>query len=139
MAVKRISPDEASALLAEGWTYLDVRSAPEFEAGHPQGAYNVPLLHQGPAGMAPNAAFLAAVERTFAKDARLVLGCKSGGRSQQAARVLESAGYTALADQAGGFDGAPGPAGLPGWRARGLPVAQHAETGRSWRELEPKP
>ena len=29
----RISPQEASAKLAEGWTYVDVRTTQEFEAG----------------------------------------------------------------------------------------------------------
>ena len=39
----RISPQEASAKLAEGWTYVDVRTEQEFEAGHPPGAVNVPI------------------------------------------------------------------------------------------------
>ncbi len=43
--VKRVTPPEAAALLAEGWIYLDVRSIPEFDLGHPTGAVNVPLLH----------------------------------------------------------------------------------------------
>src|SRR4051812_21955325 len=43
--VKRVLPREAAALLADGWAYLDVRSIPEFEQGHPPGAVNVPLLH----------------------------------------------------------------------------------------------
>ena len=45
MAVKRISPEEARDLMdKEGYVYLDVRSVPEFAAGHPTGAYNIPLL-----------------------------------------------------------------------------------------------
>ena len=52
MAIKRISPEEARALVEDqGYSYLDVRSVPEFEAGHPVGAYNIPLLHMGPGGM----------------------------------------------------------------------------------------
>ena len=47
--VKRVTPTEAAALVNEGWIYLDVRSIPEFELGHPAGAVNVPLLHM-PAG-----------------------------------------------------------------------------------------
>ena len=43
--VKRVTPPEASTLLGEGWVYLDVRSIPEFDDGHPPGAANVPLLH----------------------------------------------------------------------------------------------
>ena len=39
--VKRVTPVEAEALLKEGWTYLDVRSIPEFDGGHPVGASDV--------------------------------------------------------------------------------------------------
>ena len=39
MAVNRVSPEEARDLMdKEGYAYLDVRSVPEFEAGHPTGA-----------------------------------------------------------------------------------------------------
>ena len=75
MAVKRISPDEAREIIdKQGYAYLDVRSVPEFEAGHPTGAYNVPLLHMGPGGMSPNPDFMAVVQKAFPTDARLVLG-----------------------------------------------------------------
>ena len=95
MPVKRVSPDEALALMQEeGYVYLDVRSVPEFEAGHPEGAYNVPLLDMGPQGMTPNPAFLQVVQAHFPKDAKLVVGCKAGGRSLSAASLLEANGYT---------------------------------------------
>ena len=46
MPAKRVPPSRrASSIDGEGYVYLDVRSVPEFEAGHPRGAYNVPLLH----------------------------------------------------------------------------------------------
>jgi hypothetical protein len=54
----------------EGYVYLDVRSVPEFAAGHPTGAYNIPLLDMGPGGMAPNPDFLAVVQKSFPRDAR---------------------------------------------------------------------
>ncbi|HEX9507162.1 MAG TPA: rhodanese-like domain-containing protein, partial [Myxococcales bacterium] len=91
--MRRISPKEAKALMDEGWTYLDVRSEPEFEQGHPAGAINCPLMHAGPSGMMPNPDFLQVVEAVLPKDSRLVIGCQSGGRSLRAAQVLESAGY----------------------------------------------
>jgi len=54
MNVKRVSPEEALSLVEkEGYAYVDVRSVPEFESGHPEGAYNVPLAHLGPQGMKP--------------------------------------------------------------------------------------
>ena len=93
----------------------------EFEAGHPTGAYNVPLMHQGPAGMTPNPDFLGVMEKAFPKTAKLVVGCKAGGRSARAAAVLESAGFTNVVDQKAGYEG-PSPV-EPGWRPQGLPVS----------------
>ena len=43
MPIRRVTPNEAAELIASGWTYIDVRTIPEFEAEHPSGAYNVPL------------------------------------------------------------------------------------------------
>jgi rhodanese-related sulfurtransferase len=135
MATLRVSPQEALELMrAKGYAYLDVRSVPEFEAGHPEGAYNVPLLHMGPGGARPNSGFVAAVERRFPKDAALVVGCKTAGRSTQAVSILEQAGFTNLALQQSGFVGSS-PADR-GWGPSGLPTSRTAEPGRSWRELE---
>ena len=41
--VTRLSVQEASERLASGFTYVDVRTPEEFEAGHPPGAVNVPV------------------------------------------------------------------------------------------------
>lgn len=142
MAAKRVSPAEARDLIdKQGYVYVDVRSVPEFAAGHPQGAYNVPLMNMGPGGMTPNADFLA-VMGTFPKDARLVVGCKAGGRSARAAAMLESAGYANVIDQRAGFEGAPDPAtgriAEPGWRPAGLPVTSEALPDRTYEALKAK-
>jgi rhodanese-related sulfurtransferase len=142
MAVKRVSPAEARDLMdKEGYVYVDVRSLPEFAAGHPQGAYNVPLMNLGPGGMAPNPEFLT-VMGTFPKDAKLIVGCKAGGRSARAAAMLESAGYTGVIDQRAGFEGAPDPAtgrlGEPGWRPAGLPVSAEPLPDRTYEALKAK-
>lgn len=133
MSVRRVSPEEAKKLLdQESYVYVDVRSIPEFEAGHPQGAYNVPIAHMGAMGMTPNSNFIAVMQKRFAKDAKLVVGCKSGGRSLQAAMLLQSAGFTGVVDQRAGFDGGPGE---PGWRPRGLPVSVAAEADHAYEDL----
>jgi rhodanese-related sulfurtransferase len=135
LAVKRVTPEEALELMrSQGYAYLDVRSVPEFAEGHPEGAYNVPLLHMGPGGSQPNPDFLAVIERRFAKDAPLVVGCRTAGRSTQAVAILQEAGFTKLALQQSGFVGAS-----PfdrGWGPKGLPTSRSAEPGRSWQELE---
>ena len=126
MSLKRISPEEAHELVTDGgYAYLDVRSVPEYEAGHPTGAFNIPLMHRGAAGMEPNPAFADVVQGVFPKDAKLVLGCQGGGRSKRAAEMLLGLGYTNVVDQRAGFLGSKDPFGKvsePGWQPKGLPV-----------------
>lgn len=141
--LKRIRPDEAHAELqadAEA-CYLDVRSTPEFAAGHPEGAYNIPLLEPDAATgmMAPNPDFLAAVEATFPDKGRhIIAGCRSGARSQQAAHLLTQAGYTNVCDVQGGFMGQSNEFGMkvePGWVDHELPVAREPLSGRDYESL----
>lgn len=137
----RISPQEASAKLAEGWTYVDVRTTQEFEAGHPPGAVNVPLMHAGPGGMTPNPDFGRVMEAAFPRDAKIVVGCKAGGRSLRAAQVLLGAGFTNVVDQRAGWDGARNPFGQitePGWSRAGLPSEEGQPAGRSWDDMKKK-
>ena len=139
MAVARVSPEEARKLMdEEAYVYVDVRSIPEFEAGHPEGAYNVPLLHARAGTMLPNPDFLAVMQRHFPRNARLVVGCRSGGRSLQAATLLQSVGYTQVVDQRCGFEGSQDASGRPeaGWRPLGLPVSRAADAGRAYADLE---
>lgn len=138
---RQVTPEQARDLMEkDGYAYVDVRSEQEFAAGHPTGSYNVPLLHMGPAGMTPNPDFLAVMESAFPKDAKLVVGCKAGGRSMRASAMLESAGFTNVVDQHAGFEGAPGASGRlePGWRPKGLPVAKDADAGQTYKGLAEK-
>jgi rhodanese-related sulfurtransferase len=138
--VKRVSPAEAKQLVDEGYLYLDVRTEPEYAAGHPAGAQNVPVMLAGPGGMAPNPDFLAVVEAAYPKDARLVVGCKAGGRSAKAAAMMVGAGYTNVIDQRAGFDGARDSFGQvtePGWAPAGLPV-EAATSGGLYAEVRGK-
>ncbi|HVJ90654.1 MAG TPA: rhodanese-like domain-containing protein [Labilithrix sp.] len=111
----RISPAEAHAKMTnEGYTYVDVRTPEEFAEGRPAGSINVPLGDD----------FVRAMESRFAKDARIIVGCKAGGRSMRAATALLAAGFTNILDQRAGFDAARGPFGEvsePGWSRAGLP------------------
>jgi len=70
-----------------------------------------------------------------------VIGCKSGGRSLQAAGLLEASGYTAVVDMRGGFGGerdALGRVSCAGWAESGLPTATQPEPGKSYVELAEK-
>ena len=138
---KRVVPKEAAALLAEGWAYLDVRSIPEFDDGHPVGAANIPLLHLHNGRMAPNPDFQRVVEASFAKDAKLVVGCKSGGRSLQAATLMESAGYANVVDMRGGYHGERdgfGRVSVAGWAAEGLPTETAGAPEKTYETLAQK-
>jgi rhodanese-related sulfurtransferase len=133
--IPRISPQQASEKLALGYTYVDVRTTEEFDAGHPAGAVNVPIAHAGATGMVPNADFVRVMTASFSKDALIVVGCKAGGRSLRAAQLLVGQGFTHVVDQRAGWDGVRNPFGQlvePGWSRTGLPTEVGQPAGRSW-------
>ena len=72
---------------------VDVRSAEEFNGslGHIDGAELVPLQE-----LEKNAA-------TWARDDRIAVVCRSGGRAGKAARILENLGFTHVVSLAGGM------------------------------------
>jgi len=139
MTVKRVSPKEADALVKEeGYVYVDVRSIPEFDAGHAAGAYNVPLLHATPSGMRPNGEFMPVISSVFSKDSKLVIGCRSGNLSLRAAEALVSAGFEHVVDQRAGHGGARDAFGQvqeAGWEGAGLEVATEALSDRTYEAL----
>lgn len=137
--IRGVSPEEAQELVdQEGWVYVDVRSEPEFEQGHPPGALNVPLLHMGPGGMTPNPEFLQVMQSAFGRDEKLLLGCRSGGRSRRAAEMLAQQGYSALADLVTGWEGSRDDFGrpLPGWSKKNLPVETGAPAGQRYADVK---
>ena len=85
---------------------LDVRSSEEFAAGHVDGALNVPHT----AVLADPAAAVPA-----ARDAELVVYCRSGGRASQAIEALRSVGYTNVKHLEGDY---------PGWQAQAAVVGR---------------
>jgi rhodanese-related sulfurtransferase len=138
VATRSVSPEEAAALLAEGYVYVDVRSEPEFEAGHVPGALNVPLLHQGPGGMTPNPDFLSVMQQAFGSGEKMVVGCKAGGRSKKAVDQLAQAGFSELAEMSAGWDGSRDAFGrsVPGWSKKDLPVEQGKPAGQAYADVK---
>ena len=139
MTIKHITVQQAHQQQASGATYLDVRSIPEFEQGHPAGAFNIPLLHADPQTrqMRPNPEFLAVVKANFSQDTPMVIGCQMGGRSQQACEILSSASYEDVTNVLGGWGGAP-QMGHAGWVQAGLPVETTAGPARAYDALQKK-
>jgi rhodanese-related sulfurtransferase len=139
--IVRISPQEALDAMKTGSVYVDVRTPEEFGEGHPEGAYNVPVALSMGGTMAPNEDFIAVMKAHFPTDAKLVLGCKAGGRSLRAAHALTAAGYTNIVDQRAGWDGARDTFGQivePGWSRANLPAVTGHPSGRSWADLQKK-
>ena len=144
MSVTHIGVREARRLQTDdGHTYVDVRSVPEYERGHPEGAHNVPLFHFDPqtGQMRPNPDFLAVMQANFPSDAKLLIGCQVGGRSGKAALMLADAGYAPV-NVKGGFGGRTDPATGQvideGWSEAGLPVAVGASEDGSYEGLQQK-
>lgn len=138
MATRSVSPEEASQLLAEGYVYVDVRSEPEFEAGHVPGAINVPISHRGPAGMSPNAEFLSVMKQAFGPSEKLIVGCQMGGRSKRAVAQLAEAGFSELCEMSAGWDGGRDAFGRPnpGWSKKGLPVELGTPAGQGYADAK---
>ena len=142
MGMTTVGVDEARRLQTEeGYSYIDVRSVPEFENGHPEGARSVPLLHlnQQTRQMQPNSDFLAVMQANFPTDAKLLIGCQMGGRSARAAQLLASAGYETAVNVDGGFGGRRDPATgqvmAEGWAGAGLPVETGGAEDRGYEAL----
>jgi rhodanese-related sulfurtransferase len=142
--VRDIPPADAARLLADDAKaiYLDVRTQREFEAGHVEGAYNVPLLdHDARGEIAPNPDFLRVVQANLPPETKLIVGCKSGQRSLRAAELLLSAGYANVHNLAGGLHGQRDMFGQvvePGWLGAGLPTTTTARTDRTYPHLSGK-
>ncbi len=79
---------------------LDVRTVGEFQSGHIAGAANIPVET------------LAMRLAELPKGKPIVLYCRSGNRSAQAARILRSAGYADVYDLGG----------IIVWQAQGYPI-----------------
>ncbi len=136
---QRKSPRECHQLIQEeGYYYIDVRSEQEFAQGHPEGAFNVPVVIATDYGMLPNPDFIGVVRSNFQKETALVIGCGSGGRSAQAVQQLEQVGYTNLVDNQSGFNGvrdkASGEIQKEGWSSS-LPSSVKPLPGRSYGAL----
>jgi phage shock protein E len=78
---------EARRLVQSGARLVDVRTRGEFAAGHLPGAVNIPVQELD-----------ARLNELQPKDGVVVVYCRSGHRSGNAARLLKSAGFPAVHD-----------------------------------------
>lgn len=91
----KISPEEALKKMGEeGVIVIDVREPAEFAEGHVEGAQLLPLgnIRNGNLELIPD------------KDQLILIYCRSGNRSGQAAKILVDEGYTNVMDFGGILD-----------------------------------
>ncbi len=89
-----ISPSElAPHLASSAFTLVDVRTSEELaDTGIIEGAIHIPLDQ-----------LAASLDRFLAKDALIVVYCRSGNRSNTAQGILEAEGYSNVLDLDGGI------------------------------------
>lgn len=128
--IVHLAPSAAHQRLREGALYLDVRTPEEFEEGHPEGAWNLPVRLRSPErGLVDNPAFVADALACLPPDRVLVIGCRAGPRAEQAAALLAATRTAPLYVMDGGMEGrrdAFGALEVPGWKQAGLPIAYDA-------------
>jgi len=84
MSIQDISCAEAKKLIQQGAQLIDVRSTLEYQQGCLPGAVNLPLEY-----------FQAALDQ-LDRENPIILYCRSGMRSGQAKRFLQSLGFDAV-------------------------------------------
>lgn len=111
------APEAAAATAAGKITLVDIRTPPEWkETGVAKGARLLNMLHpQGAPGFTN--ALLEKVNGD--RNAPIALICRTGNRTTQVQRYLQSVGFTQVYNVK---EGMAGSAAGPGWIKRGLPV-----------------
>ena len=136
--IKEINSTEAYSILQklENAVLIDVRSTMEYEyVGHPVNAIHVPIKE--PPDWEIRVDFINNIKSELTKkfpniqnlsEIHILLLCRSGKRSEQAALMLESEGYKNTINITDGFEGDKDANGhrsvINGWRFNKLPWKQ---------------
>lgn len=104
VTLRIVPPTEVHALLdVGGVTLLDVRTPTEFTSGHIADATLIDFQRPD---------FVSRITK-LPRDAKYVIYCARGGRSEQASKVMQDLGFTNIVQIEGG---------LTAWTDAGLPV-----------------
>lgn len=123
-----VPPHDAWALVQSGAAVLvDVRTAEErVFVGRVPGAHHVPWATG--TGLTRNPRFVRELQSKVNKDDVVLLLCRSGRRSAEAATAAAKSGFTSVFNVREGFEGeldaAQHRGKVNGWRLRGLPWVQ---------------
>lgn len=105
--IQEVAVQDAEAAIRDADVLIDVREGDEFAAGHIPGAVHIPRgVLEFKLSNAPELS---------ARDLKLVLYCKTSGRSALAACSLKQMGYMNVQSISGGFDA---------WSEAGKPVVK---------------
>jgi rhodanese-related sulfurtransferase len=129
--MKNLLPQEAWALLQKepGALFVDVRMEIEsLYVGRPPGVVNIPWYEYPELTPHPQRFVQAVEQEAKSKDQPILLICRSGVRTVDAAMALEKAGFTQVINVLDGFEGELDDDGhrssVCGWRFEGLPWEQ---------------
>jgi rhodanese-related sulfurtransferase len=102
-SITNITADEVYKLLSSNKDHfiLDVRSKEEFDSGHIEGAYLVPVSE------------LENRLTELPRDKPIIVYCRSGSRSTSAANILLEKGFKEIFNMTGG---------ITDWQSKGFPV-----------------
>ncbi len=95
MPLPQMLPKDALPLLNDpSWVWIDVREEDEFEYGHIPGIKHLPMSTLTPESFA-----------SFSKDQKLMIVCRTGGRSSRVVHALLEMGYVNACNFSGGMVG----------------------------------
>ena len=126
MAVERMNENPQAVL-------IDVRTRAEHKyVGFPDNSILIPWFDEPDLESDPDAFYEAVIDalsnRSDAMDTELILICRSGFRSNEALKCLQSKGFTSVSHVASGFEGDLDEndhrGNLNGWRNDGMPWSQ---------------
>lgn len=124
-----LTPPEAAQLLTQhpNTVLVDVRSSAEWQfVGTVPNSVRIELKTFP--GMQPNPNFVAQLKEQVSPDATVLFMCRSGARSDEAARLAMQAGYSSAFNVLEGFEGDKDGQGhrgvVNGWKGHGLPWQQ---------------
>ena len=92
--IKKITAEELSTALSDTIQLIDVRTPAEYKQGHIEGAVNIDVT---------SASFEEGIQQ-LDKDRPVYIYCRSGQRSNAAAKKMEKAGFNTLYDLKGGIN-----------------------------------
>ncbi len=150
-----LSAPEAFKMKSEGGDkvlFVDIRTKGEFQfLGTPTVVdQNIPYMEIDDLGgwdkknnryaMSPNSDFVSAISALVTRTNRgksdpIILICRSGDRSSQAANLLQEAGYSRVYSVVDGFEGDMSPAGrrdVNGWKNANLPWTYKVTEGQAY-------